>query len=163
MGRIFVDFEFNSYKGEVMSVGLVNSMGVALYNIFPKPQAPINDWVDQNVVPQMESGTPNGIRPLRLDAERFQEVLQAYLQKEEGEIEIVADWPDDVKYFSELLITGPGRMISIPGIVFRVVRVDAYTDVRPLEGAVQHHALWDALQLRRCITGFSNYEAFRTT
>lgn len=163
MGKVYVDFEFNSYQGEVMSVGLVNSKGVALYNVFPPPQAPINPWVERNVVPYLIAGTPEGIRNYCLSVAEFQQVLQEYLQKEEGEIRIVTDWPDDVKYFSELLITGPGTMVNIPGIVFEVVRVDAYTDIRPLEGAVQHHALWDALQLRRCITGFSNYEGFRTT
>jgi len=163
MGKIYCDFEFNSFKGELMSIGLVNSMGVALYNIFPYPKAVVNDWVARNVEPHLFGATPDGIENLCLDVAEFQKVLQAYLQKEEGEIRIVTDWPDDVKYFSELLITGPGTMIDIPGIVFEVKRVDAYVDDRPLQGAVQHHALWDALQLRRCLTGFSNYEAFRTT
>jgi hypothetical protein len=163
MGKIYVDFEFNSYQGEVMSVGLVNSMGVALYNVFPAPKEPINPWVLRNVVPYLDAGTPEGIRTRHLDVPEFQIVLQEYLQKEEGEIRIVTDWPDDVKYFSELLITGPGTMVNIPGIVFEVQRVDAYVQDRALEGAVQHHALWDALQLRRCLTGFSNREEFRTT
>jgi hypothetical protein len=163
MGKIYCDFEFNSHKGELMSIGLVNSLGVVLYNVFPRPKAPIDPWVQRNVVPYLDAATPSGIWPLHLGVEEFQKVLQAYLQKEEGEIRIITDWPDDVKYFSELLITGPGTMVDIPGIVFEVQRVDPYVQDRALQGAVQHHALWDALQLRRCLTGFSNYEAFRTT
>ena len=163
MTNIFLDTEFNSFKGELMSIGMVTSLGVALYNVFPTPKAPIDPWVARNVVPHLDSGTPSGIWPLHLDVPGFQKVLQEYLQKQEGEIRIITDWPDDVKYFSDLLITGPGTMVDIPGIVFEVKRVDAYLDDRPLQGAVQHHALWDALQLRRCLTGFSNYEAFRTT
>ena len=163
MGIIYCDFEFNSFKGEVMSIGLVKENGEALYNVFPQPKAPIDSWVAKNVVPYLDAGTPSGILPHHLTVERFQDLLQEYLQKEEGEIRIVTDWPDDVKYFSELLITGPGTMVNIPGIVFEVKRVDAYIDAKPLAGAVQHHALWDALQLRRCLTGFSNYMAFGST
>jgi hypothetical protein len=163
MGIVYCDFEFNSYQGEVMSVGLVKENGEALYNVFPKPLKPINSWVAKNVVPYLDSGTPSGVWPLHLSVGRFQNLLQEYLQKEEGEIRIVTDWPDDVKYLSELLITGPGTMVNVPGIVFEVKRVDAYTDVKPLNGAVQHHALWDALQLRYCLSGKSDYEAFRAT
>lgn len=163
MGRVFCDFEFNSYKGEVMSVGLVKENGEALYNVFPPPQAPINDWVARNVSPYLISGTPEGIRIFCLSVEEFQQVLQVYLRKEEDEIRIITDWPDDVKYFSELLITGPGKMVNIPGIVFEVKRVNAYSYARTLDGAVQHHALWDALQLRYCLTDNSDYKAFQPT
>ncbi|BDD79646.1 hypothetical protein [Burkholderia phage FLC9] len=162
MGKIYCDFEFNSYKGEVMSVGLVKENGEALYNVFPKPKAPINPWVARNVVPYLDQA-PSGIWAPHLTVEEFQQVLQAYLQKEEDEIRIVTDWPDDVKYLSELLITGPGTMVNIPGIVFEVKRVDAYSYARTLDGAVQHHALWDALQLRYCLTDNSDYKAFQPT
>jgi hypothetical protein len=141
----------------------VKENGEALYNVFPPPRQALDSWVTKNVVPHLNSGTPTGIWPLRPNVERFQKVLQEYLQKEEGEIRIVTDWPDDVKYLSELLITGPGTMMNIPGIVFEVKRVNAYTDVDSLKGAVQHHALWDALQLRYCLTGKTDYEPFRAT
>jgi hypothetical protein len=101
----------------------VKENGEALYNVFPPPRQALDSWVTKNVVPHLNSGTPSGIWPLRPNVERFQKVLQEYLQKEEGEIRIVTDWPDDVKYLSELLITGPGTMMNIPGIVFEVKRV----------------------------------------
>ena len=49
----------------------------------------------------------------------------------------------------ELLITGPGKMIALPGIRFEVVRIDAYPTT--LRDAVQHNALWDACALHAAI------------
>jgi hypothetical protein len=63
---------------------------------------------------------------------------------------IFADWPDDIRYFCELIITGPGTMVNISNLTFRVVRCDAYpTD---LNGAIQHNAYWDAMALRHVLT-----------
>lgn len=62
---------------------------------------------------------------------------------------VISDWPDDIRYFCELLITGPGQMIALPGVRFEVRRVDAYPTT--LEGAVQHNALWDACALQAAL------------
>lgn len=58
---------------------------------------------------------------------------------------LFADWPDDIRYFCQALITAPGEMVNIPRLTFHIVRVDAYPTT--LEGAVQHNALWDARAL----------------
>jgi hypothetical protein len=59
---------------------------------------------------------------------------------------VISDWPDDIKYFCQELITGPGKMVDIPGITFEVVRVDAWPNKIP--GALQHNAYWDAIALK---------------
>ena len=75
----------------------------------------------------------------------FPTLVEEFLAGDEGPV-IVVDWPDDIRYFCETIIVGPGKMIDIPGLTFEVFRVDAYpTD---LPGAVQHNALWDARALR---------------
>lgn len=158
MKRIFTDFEFNSYKGEVISVGLIKEDGTALYNVFPPPLEQLDGWVTNNVVPYLGS-VPRGITCHHQSYRAFQDLLQAFLQEEGGEVCIVTDWPDDVKYFSELLITGPGKMIDIPGIAFEVKRVDPY--LNPPKGAVQHNAMWDAVALRHCLTGEVEYRQFQ--
>lgn len=63
---------------------------------------------------------------------------------------VIADWPVDIQHLCDLLITGPGTMIDIPGITFEVKRVDAYPTT--LAGAVQHNAWWDAMALRHKLT-----------
>lgn len=157
--RTFVDTEFNSYKGQLLSIGLVREDGKALYNVFPFPEEHgIDPWVRANVVPIINS-VPRDVPSRHLAIPKFQELLTKFLLDTGTEITIVTDWPDDVKYFSELLITGPGKMIDIPGISFEVVRVDPYTN--PLKGAIQHNAMWDALALRYCITGSSEWEPFQ--
>lgn len=157
MGRIFLDTEFNGYKGELISIGLVNDHGSSLYAVFPPPRV-VDMWVGSNVIPILGS-TPKGILTRHLSIGRFQQVLQEYLQAEEGDIQIVSDWPDDIKYFCDLLITGPGKMLDIPGIDFAVRRVDPY--LHPMKGAVQHHAMWDALCLRYCLTEQEDYYPFQ--
>ena len=59
---------------------------------------------------------------------------------------IVADWPDDIRYLCELLITGPGKCVKLDGLKFEWVRADAWPNEIP--GAVQHNAWWDAQALR---------------
>lgn len=60
---------------------------------------------------------------------------------------MVADWPVDVQYFSELLLTGLETMIDIPGIKFEVRGIDADPTICP--GAVQHNAMSDAIARRQ--------------
>lgn len=160
MAVYFLDTEFNGYKGQLVSVGLVKEDGTAFYAVLPAPPEKLIDpWVRANVIPIINA-VPQGIPSRHLSVAALQDALQEYLQGEkEEEIRIVADWPDDVKYFSDLLITGPGKMINIPGIVFEVKRVDAYPS--SLVGAVQHNAIWDALALRFHLTGESNWCAFK--
>lgn len=158
MKRIFIDTEFNGYKGGLLSIGLVKESGESLYTVFPPPSERTDMWVASNVIPILGS-TPHGIPTRHMSVGRFQELLQEYLQKEGDDIQIVSDWPDDIKYFSELLITGPGKMIDIPGIDFAVRRVDPY--LHPMKGAVQHHAMWDALCLRSCLMDREDYHAFQ--
>ena len=69
----------------------------------------------------------------------IQQELQNFLNKYDS-IEIIADWPDDIKYFCELMITAPGYMIStIPKMTFTLDRT--------LNGVSEfpHHAYYDAL------------------
>ena len=63
-----------------------------------------------------------------------------------SDLVIIADWPDDIRYFCQAIITAPGQMVNIPRLTFELARVDAYPS--QLAGAVQHNALWDARALR---------------
>lgn len=138
--RYFLDCEFNGYRGELISLALVREDGYEMYLAKPRLRK-MDPWVEKNVEPIV---TLNDACPQV--AEVFASRIQSFLNDDPNPI-IVADWPDDIRYFCECLITGPGKMVnSAPTIQFEVQRVDAYPTELP--GAVQHNALWDARALR---------------
>jgi hypothetical protein len=146
----YLDCEFDGYGGELISMGIVREDGYAFYGIL---NGEIKDeWVRENVVPKLLKIPFNDIavKSILGSVEHFQGKLEEYFKGATG-IQIIADWPDDFKYFCDALITGPGTMIDIPGVAMVVARVDPYpTDV---EGAIQHNAYWDALALKDFIAG----------
>jgi hypothetical protein len=142
-----LDFEFDGYLGKLISMALVREDLVSMYVGFKDTAKGISDlWVTKNVIPILNSG-PFPIR-WRTNTE-VQEDLEKFFAGDNN-IEIITDWPDDVAYFSKLLLTGPGTMINIPGIRFDVRRIDAYPS--RLKGAIQHNALWDAMALMYKVT-----------
>ena len=144
--RYYLDCEFNGMGGELLSLALVEEHGGdAFYFIREDLPDNIEPWVANNVIPLLhkDNCTRTQVLPLSKWAARIESYLRG-----DTDITIIADWPDDIKYFCELIITGPGTMINVrPSIKFEMHRVDAYpTD---LPGAVQHNAYWDAMALRR--------------
>lgn len=155
--RYFLDCEFNGYRGDLISLALVRDDGRELY-LVASPLPPVNSWVAANVVPILFPPVTFGKNTMVGEASPrlFPEMIEEFLRGDPLPT-IIADWPDDIRYLCECLITSPGAMIDIPSerdaapynraIQFVVERVDAYpTD---LPGAVQHNALWDARALRR--------------
>ncbi|MBP8234469.1 MAG: hypothetical protein KAY22_19425 [Rhizorhabdus sp.] len=139
--RYFLDTEFDGFGGPLISLALAAEDGSSLYLATDCPTP--TEWVRDNVMPII---TVPGADPLPVEADQFGPLIAVFLRRDPNPI-IVADWPDDIRYFCAALITGPGLMVNIPGCKFEMVRVDAYpTD---LPGAVQHNALWDARALMR--------------
>ena len=133
--KLYLDTEFNSFGGKLMSMALVpeDSMYPEFYcEIEMNDQ--LHPWVRDNVVPHliMVPCTHN----------EFQQKLAAYL-REIGECVIVADWPDDIRYFCESLITGPGDMINLKSNIKFELNFDIH-----YESEVPHSALWDARAIR---------------
>jgi hypothetical protein len=72
-----------------------------------------------------------------------------HIQLQTDEIEIIADWPDDIRYFCELLITGPGYMIATPKkLSFTMDRSLPETSIH---SKIPHNAREDAIRLMRHI------------
>lgn len=134
---LFIDCEFNSYKGQLISMALVGvkSNSPEFYAELKLPNVDlINDWVKENVVPLLEFDKP-------LSLKMFHEELEAYLNRFDS-IHVMADWPEDIQYFCEALVTGPGTRINTPPLTMEVRRdLDA-------DSSVPHHALWDARAIR---------------
>jgi hypothetical protein len=134
--RLFLDTEFNGFNGELMSLALVpEDEYIEDFYCELVFTGQLHPWVRDNVVPHMF------LLPARRS--EFQKMLAMYLFKVGPDITIVADWPDDIRYFCESLITGPGERLGfIPNIKFELDFGISYTSQVP------HNALWDARGIR---------------
>ena len=133
--KLFLDTEFNGFGGKLMSMALVPEHD-RLDNFYCELEMKdqLHPWVQENVVPHMVL-----VPSTRL---QFQSKLSAYLLQFQ-EITIVADWPDDIRYFCESLITGPGERISMPSRI----KFELDLDIE-YESRVPHNALHDAIGIR---------------
>jgi hypothetical protein len=128
MIKIFIDTEFNEFQGDLISMALVTESGYEFYEVLEcKNPGP---WVTEHVMPILEKEP--------VTKEVFVEKLQYFLSHYDS-ISIIADWPDDIRYFCESLITGPGMAISHPPITFILDRTLSSGDSK-----VPHNALHDA-------------------
>lgn len=140
--RYYLDCEFAGYQGALISMALVREDAEYLYVILPRP-ANIPDWVRQNVMPILEAVPPN-VKPKKIMHSQLSKTIEDFLKEDENPV-IITDWPDDITYFCESILTGPGTMINIPRLSFRMHRVDAWPNT--IVGAVRHNAFWDAFAL----------------
>lgn len=128
--RLFLDCEFNEFRGALISMALVDENGREWYEVVPCDNP--GDWVTQHVMPILDRG-PVSI-PL------MQASLSAWLALYDS-VHIVADWPEDIAHFCNSLITGPGTRISTPPLTMEVLRIDAASEL-------PHNALADARGIR---------------
>lgn len=132
--NLFIDCEFNSMGGQLLSIALVPED--LQFESFYRERAfcePINPWVLLHVVPKMQNQD--------CTLPQIQAELALYLNQYD-KIHLIADWPDDIKYFCELLITGPGTRLDTPPLTMEIRRdLDA-------ESSNPHHALADAIAIR---------------
>lgn len=131
--KIWIDTEFNGYKGALLSVALVAEDGREFYEVLHSPEM-IVDWVSKNVIPVLNKAATfkHVVKP------KLAEFLSPY-----DDIHVIADWPDDIRHFCDLLITGPGTRIDTPTLTMEIRR--------DLDGAVSkipHNALEDARAIK---------------
>ena len=128
--KIFIDGEWNSYGGDLISLALVPEIGEHFYEVLgcdnPDP------WVAENVMTKLGKN--------QITMPEMQEKLEVYLSQFES-VHIVADWPEDIMWFCKVLITGPGTRVNTPLLSLEVLRVDTVS-MNP------HNALADAGALR---------------
>jgi len=141
--KYWIDAEFNSYGGQLISLGMVREDNESLYLVYNRPMH-IHPWVKEHVMPYLDS-VPDHISIHRIFPSNSAKYIEKFMASDDNPI-VITDWPDDISFFSELLLTGPGTMINIPRISFRMHRIDAYPT--KVEGAVQHNAWWDAVALK---------------
>lgn len=126
--RIWIDTEFNEFRGDLISMALVSEDGCEWYRALhchsPGP------WVAEHVIPVI------GIEPVNRDV--FSASLQSWLSQFDN-VHIVADWPEDIAHFCQSLIVGPGVRLETPPLTFAIWR-----NLDGIPSAVPHNALEDA-------------------
>lgn len=124
--NIFIDCEFNEFKGNLISMALVADDGQEFYEALPCDNP--GRWVAEHVMPIINQ------EPVPMAV--FQTRLQKFLLQYET-VHIIADWPEDLKHFCEALISGPGERLNTPPLTMEILRFDAESDL-------PHNALADA-------------------
>lgn len=141
--RYFLDTEFNGFGGALLSLALVPEDGDEFYATLECPD-PLCPWVERNVVPFLDH-VPVGLAGPRMTRLQAADALSAYLSADPGP-ELIADWPEDITQFGSLLMTGPGLMVPVPPLTFRLVTLQNFSPAA--NSAVPHNALHDARALR---------------
>ena len=141
--RYFLDTEFNGFGGALLSLALVPEDGEEFY-VTLSCADPLVPWVERNVIPYLDN-VPIGLVSPRLSRLEAANALAAYLAADPTP-EVVADWPEDVTQFCALLMTGPGTMVPVPPLTFRLIPLPGFSTAE--NSAVPHNALHDARSLR---------------
>ena len=133
--KLFLDTEFNGFGGRLISMALVpeDKTKPEFYKEL-EIRDQLEPWVRENVAPHLI------LNPSTYS--EFQNALANYLW-DTGDCTIVADWPDDIRYFCEALITGPGMMINI----MHKIKFDLDLSIN-YDSLVPHNALHDARAIR---------------
>ena len=141
--RYFLDTEFNGFGGALLSLALVPEDGQEFY-VTLQCDDPVFPWVERNVVPYLDN-VPVGLVSPRMTRREAADALAAYLGTD-PQPELVADWPEDITQFCSLLMIGPGLMVPVPPMTFRLLPLQGFSPAA--NSAVPHNALHDARSLR---------------
>jgi hypothetical protein len=141
--RYYLDTEFNGFGGALLSLALVPEDGQEFY-VTLQCDDPVFPWVERNVVPYLDN-VPVGLVSPRMTRREAADALAAYLGTD-PQPELVADWPEDITQFCSLLMIGPGLMVPVPPMTFRLLPLQGFSPAA--NSAVPHNALHDARSLR---------------
>lgn len=127
---LWIDCEWNGFCGDLVSMALVDRNGREWYEVLPCRRP--TPWVAANVIPVLQR------EPISNQA--FQTSLGRFLRRY-SDLQIVADWPEDISFFCNALITGPGECLAVPPPTFQVVPIESKSEL-------SHNALADARAIR---------------
>lgn len=137
----FLDTEFNSFGGELISIALVPWQAEeSPFYVELQIVKPYHQWVYENVVTQLR--WPDH-EQLQIAEARMR--LKRYLSGVDYAT-FVADWPEDFSHLCNLLCAPEGHCVPFSHYSFELVdtpNLDEY-----FEGRARHNALTDALALR---------------
>lgn len=135
MANIYIDCEYNSFKGALISMALVADSGEEFYEVLPCEYP--HPWVAANVMPILNKQHTN--------VENFTMLLQEFLSRFKT-VHVIADWPEDIALFCNALIISAGQRINTPPLTMEVRRDDC-------PSKLPHNALEDARGLKDYYNG----------
>ncbi len=141
--RYFLDTEYNGTGGALLSLALVPDDGEELYLKIATDE-PIVEWVEKHVMPYLDM-VPHQLAWPCVNRAQAADAIERYLRHDDDP-EIVADWPEDVAQFCNLMMTEPGDMIDVRHVTFRLHPLSNFSTAANSE--VPHNALHDARALR---------------
>lgn len=133
--RMWIDTEFNEYRGALISMALVAEDGSEWYGVRFCDDP--GWWVNEHVMPVLNQ-TPKRDSELRKE-------LTLFLRRFDN-IHIISDWPGDIAHFCNFLEYMPGERIGPDSMTFEVRRDLPDTSK---SSAIPHNALEDARALAR--------------
>lgn len=137
--RYFIDTEFDGFGGDLISMALVREDGHHRYWVLQTAVNAKNEWVINNVLPLIYKGSPQ-IVVNTIDLSRQ---IYRFLKKDQ-DITIIADWPDDIKYFCSTMVFGAGQCRGLTKVKFQFDRQYGSS-----ESKYPHNALYDALAIEQ--------------
>ena len=137
--KLWIDTEFNEYKGALISLALVAADGSEWYGVRYCDDP--GWWVKEHVIPNLNDN------PARDYVLRFS--LDVFLKKFDS-CHIISDWPGDIAHFCNFLEYAPGVRIGPDRMTFEVRRDLPDT---ASTSAVPHNALEDARALAHSAVG----------
>ena len=129
--------------GALLSLALVPDDGEELYLTLHTDE-PIVEWVERHVIPYLDA-VPEQLACPRLQRPDAVHELWRYLHNDDDPL-IVADWPEDIAQFCNLLITGQGELVDLRKLTFKVISLPGFSTAA--NSKVPHNALHDARSLR---------------
>ena len=141
MSRLYLDTEFNSFGGKLISMALVSPTGREWYECMPCPDL-YDTWVSENVIPVLGKTMISRAEFLK----SFRKFIEWFDRPE-----VVCDWHTDVMHFCACL-DGDDFKESAPfDGRFRVIQ----TPEGEPKPEIPHNALSDAKALMRWHMGFA--------
>lgn len=132
----FIDNEFNGMGGALISMALVSECGRHEFYEVVECNEPLEDWVREHVRPFLNKTA--------IATSTFQKRLYDFLAPFQHSLHIVADFPDDIKYFTEATLLGPGESFG-----FEIMNLQVDNRLSARESTIPHNALEDARAIRQ--------------
>jgi hypothetical protein len=135
--KFYLDTEFNSFGGELISLALVPAPdGIPpFYTEIKLGHEAIHPWVRENVLPNLLNEAHS---PLVAGMD-----MARYLRSFGGDrAEIVANWHEDFIHFLKLLLIGAGNAHTTPELTLQLVACKVE------DSKIPHNALADARAMR---------------
>jgi hypothetical protein len=128
---MFLDTEFNSFHGQLISMGIITEGNHQFYEVLELP-ANVHPWVAEHVVPVLNKAP---VRPITFKAR-----LWAFMHQHQNEV-IIADWPEDIAHLMWWLCGENGTSPKIQ-LTTRLINSGKF------DSDIPHNALADAMALK---------------